>query len=333
MAKKLKILLLFDVAEEIADGEYTPYFDQPDWVTERDVKKALEQLDHEVMPLGLSDRIEPLLDKVRNDRPDMVFNLCEAFESNRDNEPYIVGLLELLKVPYTGAKPSTLRLCKDKALTKLILAHHRIKTPKFIVSQKKRPKKALHSFPFPAFIKPLQLESSEGISQTSIAYSEKDALERIEFIHSKLESDAIIEEFIDGKELYVGIIGNQKTIAFPPRELFFREVPEGEPTFATYKAKWDENYRKKWGIDTGPSESFSEESLKKIEIQCKKIYHLLQMSGYGRMDLRVKPDGSVYFIEANPNPSLGKEDDFALAAKKYGLPYSELIAKILSLAI
>ena len=181
-------------------------------------------------------------------------------------------------------------------------------------------------------MKPLRLEASEGISQHSLATNEKDALERVHYIHEKLETDAIIEEFIDGRELYVGILGNDRLTTLPPRELFFKEVPEGEPKFATYRAKWNDHYREKWGIDTGPSKKIPEDLEERILETCKTAYRALEIRGYGRVDLRVKPSGEIFVVEVNPNPSISKDDDFILAAAKIGLDYEAVIAKILSLA-
>lgn len=331
--KSLKVLLLFDLSVNLKPEDYGDYWNTPDWKTEKDIKNTLIKLGHEVVPFGLHDDIEPLLSLIKEQKPDVVFNMSEAFNANRDFEPNITALLELLKIPFTGAGPMALRLCKDKGLTKVILGYHRIRTPKFLVVKKSRPIKSLKKFQFPAIIKPLQLESSEGISQLSYVENEKDALARIKFVHESLKVDAIVEEFIDGREFYVGVLGNEKLTAFPPRELFFKQVPEDEPKFATYRSKWDKDYRKKWGIDTGWASSLNEVTQKKLEDTCKKIYRLLQIQGYGRIDLRMKENGEIYFIEANPNPSIAKQEDFSLSAAKGGMEYEDLIAKMVSLAM
>jgi D-alanine-D-alanine ligase len=331
-ARQLKILLLMDLSVPIAPEEYVEYLKTEEWKTEAHVISTLQKLGHEVRPFGIYDDIDPLIHEIKNNRPDVVFNLSEAFDKDRRYEPHIVSLLELFKLPYTGAGPEPLRLCKDKGLTKKILSFHRLQVPKFMVSQRSRPIRSLKGFEWPAFIKPLNLEGSEGIAQLSFADNEKDAIERVRYIHEKLGTDAIIEEYIEGRELYVGVLGNERLQAFPPRELFFREVPEGEPKFATFRAKWDEAYRKKWGIDSGAAKVFPEGMDVKIEETCKKIYRLLQLKGYGRIDLRIKSTGEIVFIEANPNPSIAKDDDFAKSAAKAGLDYDELLSKIVSLS-
>ncbi len=330
--KPLKILLLFDLSVNLPAEEYDDYWDTADWKAEKDVRNTLVKLGHEVIPFGIFDDIEPFLKIVREQKPDLVFNMSEAFSGKRDFEPNLTALMQLVGVPFTGAGPMSLQLCKDKGLTKIILGYHQIRTPKFVVAKKSRPIESLKKFQFPAFIKPLQLESSEGISQVSYAENEKETLARVKFIHERLGVDAIIEEFIDGRDVYVSILGNEKLSVFPPRELFFKQVPDDEPKFATFRSKWDAEYRKKWGIDSGWVAAMPESTERKLGNICKKIYRLLQIQGFGRIDLRIKED-KIYFIEANPNPSIAKKEDYALSAGKAGVEYDELIAKIVSLSL
>jgi D-alanine-D-alanine ligase len=331
--KSLKIVLLFDLSLPIPQEDYHLYWNTPDWKTEKDVKNALTKLGHTVVSYGLHNDIEPFLKLVKAEKPDLVFNMSEAFSGNRNFEPNMTALLQLIGVPFTGAGPKSLHLCKDKALTKIVLEYHDVLTPKFLVSKKAKPVQTLRDFPYPAFVKPLQLESSEGISQVSYVTNEKEALARVNYIHNRLGVDVIIEEFIDGRELYVGVLGNEKLQVFPPRELFFKHVPEDEPKFATFKIKWDANYRKKWGIDSGWAKELPELTEKKLAEDCKKIYRLLNIQGFARIDLRVKHTGEIYFIEANPNPSIAKNEDYALSASKVGIDYEELIGKIVNLSL
>ena len=332
--KSLKVLLLFDLSINLSPEAYADYWPTAEWKTERDVRNTLIKLGHEVIPLGIHDDIEPFLKIVKDQKPDLVFNMSEAFSGKRNFEPNLTALMELVGVPFTGAGPMSLQICKDKGLTKSILGYHEISTPKFLVAKKSRPfpLSALRKFPFPAFIKPLQLESSEGIAQVSYAANEKEALARVKYIHDKLGVDAIVEEFIDGREVYVSILGNDKLSVFPARELFFKQVPDSEPKFATYKSKWDREYRKKWGIDSGWVNELPEPMQKKLNDVCKKIYRLLNIQGFGRIDLRIRGD-EIYFIEANPNPSIAKKEDYALSANKAGVEYDELIARIVSLSL
>ena len=330
--KSLKIILLFDLSVKILPDEYADYWNTPDWKTEKDVKKALIKLGHQVIPYGIHDDIVPFIELVKNQKPDLVFNMSEAFSGKRDFEPNMTALMQLVGVPFTGAGPMSLQLCKDKGLTKVILNYHQIKTPQFLVIKKSKSIQSLKKFTYPAIIKPLQLESSEGISQFSYVENEKEAMARIKFIHDKFNVDAIMEEFIDGREVYVSVLGNDKLNVFPPREMFFKQIPEDEPKFATYKSKWDQVYRKKWGIDSGWAADMPEATKKKLFDVCKKIYRVLGIQGFGRIDLRIK-DGEIYFIEANPNPSIAKKEDYALSAHKGGVEYEDLKAKIVSLSL
>jgi D-alanine-D-alanine ligase len=331
--KALNILLLIDLSIPLKPEDFDDYLKTEDWKSDANVVRALKSLGHEVKMLGIHDDIRPLIQALEEDPPDLVFNLCEAFGNDRDFEPHVAALLELMKVPYTGAGVTPLRVCKDKSLTKKILSYHRVRVPRFLVSPKGKPLKGLGKFSYPAFIKPLALEASEGIAQLSLAENEKQALERVRYINENLGVDAIVEEYIEGRELYVGVLGNERLVAFPPRELFFREVAEGEPKFATFRAKWDDDYRKKWGITTGAARGITPEMERQIAKLCKKVYRLLQMEGYGRIDLRLTAAGEIVFIEANPNPSIAREDDFARSAEKAGLDYEELIARILRLGL
>lgn len=335
--KNLKIILLFDLSIELPQDEYKHYWNTPDWKAERDVRNALQNLGHEVIPYGIFNDIESFIKLVKNEKPDLVFNMSEAFSGHRLLEPHITSLMQMVGVPFTGTGPMSLQLCKDKGLTKVILNYHKISTPQFSVVKKgkvitKEAKKELKNFTYPAFVKPLQLESSEGISQSSYVENEKQALERVEFIHQKYDTDAIVEEFIHGREVYVSLLGNDKVIAFPPRELFFKKISEDEPKFATYNSKWNQSYRKKWGIDSGWANDLSMSMQKKIYRTCKQIYKVLGMQGFGRIDLRIRGE-EIFFIEANPNPSIAKKEDYALSAHKAGVDYEQLIAKIVALSL
>jgi D-alanine-D-alanine ligase len=181
---------------------------------------------------------------------------------------------------------------------------------------------------FPLVVKPLKEEASYGISQASFVENDEQFRERIAFIHEKYNSDAIAEEYIEGRELYVSIMGNVRLTVFPIRELVFREVPPNEPKIATYNAKWDEEYRKRWGLENQFAEDLDPALVAKITETCKDIYRLLTIDGYARIDLRLTPENKLYFIEANPNPILADDEDFALAAGKAGLAYPQLIERI-----
>ncbi|HVO30553.1 MAG TPA: ATP-grasp domain-containing protein, partial [bacterium] len=249
------------------------------------------------------------------------------------------GLLELLGVPYTGASAAALAVCKDKALAKKILSFHKIKTPRFVVSPRIRPLKQVTQVGFPAFVKPLSTEGSEGIAQAARVENEAAALERIRFVHESVKSDALVEEFIEGRELYAGVIGNERLQSLPLVELFVageplgdEAAPQGAPKFFTYRAKWDAAYRKKWRIKAGPPKDLPPDVEKRIGEIARRVYHSLGVTGYGRVDLRLTPAGEIYVIEVNPNPGLAQSDEFAKAAARADIPYDSLIARIVQLA-
>ena len=204
----------------------------------------------------------------------------------------------------------------------------------------RRPSRAANASPgpsgssFPILVKPLKEEASLGISQASFVETDEQFKERVQFIHEKYDNDVIAEEYIEGRELYVSIIGNHRLQVFPIRELVFREVPPDEPKIATYKAKWDEEYRKRWGLQNQFRRRTRPRAARRnIEQTCKRIYHLLTIDGYARLDLRLTPSNEVYFIEANPNPILAADEDFAQSGQRAGLTYPDLIDRILRLAL
>jgi D-alanine-D-alanine ligase len=331
----VKVLVLFDVAYHGAAAEtFSPQElkEEEDKPTEADVLACLQRLGHEVDTLAVFDDVACIVERLKNFAPEVVFNLTESFHSNRAHEPNIPALLELMRVKYTGARPDGLMLCKDKALAKKVLAYHRVRVPHFVISTEQRPLKRLRRFVYPAFVKPVGEESSDGIAKASFAKSEEEALERARFIHEKFHCDALIEEYIDGRELYLSVMGNRKLTVLPTREIFFHEVPEDTPKFATFKAKWDDTYRKKWGIQNGPAKELPAGVDEKLARLARKVYRVLKIRGFGRVDVRLTSAGEVVVIEANPNPSLACEDDFAQAAAAAGLPYDVLIQKLLDTA-
>lgn len=338
----MKILVLFDVHRPISPDEtfsVRSLRTEEEKPTEADVLACLRKLGHEVETLAIYDEVKVVFDKVEAFKPDVVFNLCETFLSDRAHEPNIPALLELMKVTYTGAGPDALLLCKDKAIAKKLLAFHRVRTARFVVSQREHPLKRLPKFTFPAFVKPLGEESSDGIAKASLAKTEEEAVERARFLHDRFETDALIEEYVDGRELYLGVLGNKRLTVFPPREIFFGERTEGDdaaddaPRFATAKAKWDDAYRKKWKIRNGPAGALPTGLERKLADLARRVYRILGIRGLGRIDVRLTPEGEVVVIEANPNPSLAKEDDFAQAAAQVGIGYEALIQKILENAV
>ena len=316
----MKILVLFDVAHPADPDENfsARSLKEEDKPTEADVLGCLKRLGHEVETLAVFDNVTAIVEKLKACAPDVVFNLSESFHHDRSHEPNIPALLELMKVRYTGLGPDALLLCKDKALAKKVLAYHRVRLPHFVVSHRAHPLRRLRRFIYPAFVKPVGEESSDGISQASFARDEGEAIERARFIHQKFDCDALIEEYIEGRELYLSVLGNNRLTVFPPREIFFEQVPEDVPKFATFHAKWNEAYRKKWGIKNGPAKPLPEGVEEHLANLGRKVYRLLKIRGFGRIDVRLTATGEVFVIEANPNPSLAADEDFAQSAADRG---------------
>lgn len=330
MAKKLKVLALFDaIAPTRIDQDLTAELQTDDWKTEANVLAALGELQHTVEHLAIFDDLDLLRQKLQSFSPDVIFNLADQFKNNRSFDQNIVSFLEMHGVSFTGCGSTGLTLCKHKGISKKILGYHRIKVPEFdVIPRGKRfgrPKRLR----FPILVKPLKEEASLGISQASFVESDEQFRERVQFIHDKYGCDVIAEEYVAGRELYVSILGTHRLEVFPIRELVFREVPPDEPRIATFKAKWDEHYRQRWGLQNQFAEGLDPALQREIVQTCKRIYRLLTIDGYARVDLRVTDTGQIYFIEANPNPILAAEEDFAQSALKAGLSYPQLIGRII----
>lgn len=333
--KKLRVLLAFEVEGEREPVErYEEYMHtEESWHTEGHVLDALRANGHEVYLGPLHKNPRELVDRIEEVRPDVVWNSLEAPFGRREFEGHAAALLEMLRVPYTGCGMLGLVLCKDKALTKKILRHHRVPVPAFATSRRVRPLRRVDPELLPAFVKPLAGEGSEGISRESFAETAEDVLRRVEFVNERLGQDAIVERYLPGREIYLPVLGNARPVVLPPRELRFAKVPEGEPTYASRKAKFDTGYRERWGIES----LFPEELPPGVERELarigKRLYRALQLRGYARVDLRLAPDGALHVVEANPNPEIARGEDFAESAARAGMPYGELVDRILRLAL
>ena len=332
MKKKQKVLALFDaMGPTTLDQNLSKELKTKDWETEANVLEALQTLGYPSDHLAIFDDTDLIRQKIQSFQPDIIFNLADQFKNNRAFDQNIVSFLELQDVPFTGCGSTGLTLCKHKGISKKILGYHRIHVPDFTIIPRGKRIARPNRLAFPIFIKPLKEEASYGIAQASFVEHDELFKQRVAFIHEKFDQDAIAEEYIEGRELYVGILGNHRLQVLPIRELTFKEVPPDEPKFATYKAKWDEEYRKRWGIQNEFAKELEDGLVQRIESICKKIYRLLAIDGYARLDLRLTPQNEVVFIEANPNPILAREEDFAESAKKANIPYPKLIEKIIKL--
>jgi D-alanine-D-alanine ligase len=303
------------------------------WKSEYDVSAGLTNLGHEVRPLGVSSDLGVLRDAIAEWDPHITFNLLEEFHGVAVYDQHVVGYLELLQKPYTGCNPRGLMLAHDKALAKKILSYHRVRVPDFAVFPKNKVVKRPKRLRFPLLVKSVSEEGSVGISQASIVHTDDKLAERVEFIHQQTSTDALAEEYIEGRELYVGVMGNRRLQTFPIWEMRFEKMPEDVARIATAKVKWDHEYQKKHGIMTAAAEGLSPEVSARISHLCKRVYRTLSLSGYARMDLRLTADGHVYVIEANPNPNLEYGEDFAESAEKIGISYESLLQRIITLGL
>jgi len=332
--KKLKVLALFDaIRPTTLDQDLSKELKTEDWKTEANVLEALQSLGCAAEHLAIFDDTGLIREKMRPFQPDLIFNLADQFKNNRAFDQNIVSFLELQDVPFTGCGSTGLTLCKHKGISKKILSYHRIRVPDFTVIPRGKRIARPRRLAFPILVKPLKEEASLGIAQASFVESDDQFRERVAFVHEKYDQDVIAEEYIEGRELYVSILGNHRLQVFPIREMVFQEVPPDEPKIATYKAKWDEEYRKRWGLRNKFAQQLDEAVRRQVEQTCKKIYRLLAIDGYARLDLRLTPANEIVFIEANPNPILAQDEDFAQSALKAELAYPQLIQRIMQLGM
>jgi D-alanine-D-alanine ligase len=258
--------------------------------------------------------------------------LVEQFDGLPFFDQHVVSYLELRKQKYTGCNPRGLTLARDKALTKKILAYHRLPVARFAVFKPRRKIAVPARLKFPMFVKSLTDEGSEGIAQASLVRDNDKLIERIAFIHEKTNSAALVEEFIEGREIYVGVYGNELLTALPPWELTMNKLPKDAPVIATDKAKWDPKYQKKVGLNSGPAK-LDEAMGREIERTSKRIYRMLGLTGYARLDYRLTDKRRLYLLEANPNPQIAKNEDFADSAEHVGVKYEELLQKLVTLGL
>ena len=333
MRKKLKVLVLMH-ENLVPPADITGLSDKQlaELRTEWDVIVALEELGHEVHKLGVGDDLGPIRRAFTELEPDIAFNLLVHFHGVAVYDQHVVSYIELLRKRYTGCNPRGLMLARDKALSKELLAFHRIRVPRHAVFPLGRKAKRPRKLGYPLVVKSLVEEASLGIAQASLVTSDEMLVERVAFMHATFGVVVIAEEYIEGRELYVGVVGNQRLHAFPVWELILDQLPDKAPRIATRKVKWDLDYQKKYHIDTQAADlpAGAAEHINKL---CTRIYRVLKMSGYARIDLRLAADGAVYVLEANPNPDLQKAEDFAQSALAEGVEYPVLIQRIVNLGL
>ncbi|MFT7680137.1 MAG: D-alanine-D-alanine ligase [Planctomycetota bacterium] len=331
--KKRRILLLMHKAlvppesiEGLSEAEINP------WKMEYDVRKTLRDLGHEVRVVGVEDELRPIRNAITEFEPHLCFNLLMYFHDAGVYDSAVVAWLELLKQPYSGCNPRGLLLAGDKALSKKVLAYHRIPVPRFAVFPRGRAVRKLPArLRYPLFVKSRSEHSSTGIAQASIVRDEAHLRERVEFIHRTVGTGAIAEEYIEGRELTIGVLGNQRLVTFPVWEMTFGALPPGAPNIATSRVKWDQAYQEQVDLKTGLAQDLPAGAADSIARMAKRIYRALDLTGYARIDMRMDADGKVWVLEANPNPDLTYGEDLSESAALAGLSYADLVQRIVSL--
>jgi D-alanine-D-alanine ligase len=330
--KKVRVLAL--VHDHLVPPEDVTGIDvlEAEWKMEYDVIETLRELGHTVRVLGIHDDLSGIRPTVEQFNPHIVFNLMEAFADVTTFDQNVVSYLELLHLAYTGCNPRGLILARDKALSKQLLSYHRIPVPQFTTVRPGRKPALPKRLTFPLIVKSLFFEASAGISQASVVENADQLARRVTFIHEKLGTAAIVEQFIDGRELYVGVLGNERLEVFPVWEMSFEKMAENRWRIATERVKWSTQYQKRHGImtDRAKLDSALTDRLQRI---AKRAYRALDLNGYARVDLRLDEEGRVYVLEANPNPNLAYGEDFAESAEVSGVSYERLLERIIALGL
>ena len=329
----MKIAVVFDTLHpDWEDADYKKEIEAKVEEAEYDVARALLTKGHDVLMVGVAEQLAPVLERLGAFQPKLVFNGCESFRGNARHEYALATVLEMHGYLYTGSSPTGLLVARNKSLTKRILAHHGIRVPAFVEFRPEEKAVRPSELRFPLIVKPLLEDASVGISQASVVEDDEGRGARVKFIHEKFRQAAIVEELIEGRELYVGLIGNSTLQVLPIVELTFGES-DGEHRIATYKAKWDEEYRKRKKIKNIFAKGLSDDVAAKIADICTTAFHALWLQDYGRGDLRLTHDDEVYVLEVNPNPFLAYENEMADAAEKAGLGYNDFIQRIVDEAM
>ena len=331
--KKLKVLALVEESLVPPDDWKGKDVVNVPWKTEFDVVHTLREQGHDVTAIGVGGDLAVIRNALAELKPDVAFNLLEGFAEVATWDQNVVAYLELLRVRYTGCNSRGLLLTRDKALAKKVLAWHRIDVPDFLVIPQGRTVRRPRRLRFPLIVKSLTFDASIGISQASVVEDDEKLEERVRFIHESLGTPALVEEYIEGRELYVGILGNHRLRVLPVWELSFADMPEESRKIATERLKWSLIYQKKHGIMSGPAKELPEALVRRVAAVCKRVYRNLMISGYARIDLRLTEEGRVFVLEANPNPQLAYGEDFAESAEAAGIDYGPLLERIIALGL
>jgi D-alanine-D-alanine ligase len=298
---------------------------------EDEVSEALTRLGHDPA-LHILDGTTKSLHAMARLECDLVFNLTESFGGNDLVDFCIAAYLELLGKRFTGAGAHGLMLAQDKALAKKIFAFHGIQTPVFAKVYRGRLDFS-HHLEFPVIVKPAREDGSIGIEFNAVVSSIRELMERIDALHQQFDSPVLIEEYVEGREMYVGVLGNETPVALPVIELDLSKLPEGTPRIASAEVKWNKGTRAYRDTRSFPADDLPEETVALLQQTAIAAYQALDLRDYGRVDMRLQPDGRVAVIEVNPNPWLASRAEFVMAARKSGRTYTEIIGEIVELAM
>ncbi len=296
------------------------------------VARTLRRLGHRVSILGVHGDVNRLIAGLKRRRPDLVFNLMEMFGDNVFGDIPVTGLLDLLGLRYTGSGPGELYLSQDKGLTKKLLAFEEILYPRFAVFSRDTAFETGGNLRMPLFVKPLRSDSSLGIGGKSLVHDAVALMERVTAIRKELNDSALAEEFIEGREFYVGVLGNIQAKALPPVEIDFTGFPDGVPKVMDSKAKWDERSKEYKGTKSVMAQ-LPDELRARLQKVAVDAYRALRVRDYGRVDIRLTDTGDIYVLEVNASCDLEKGSEFAMSAAAAGMDYPRLIEQIVNLAL
>ena len=335
MGDTLKVAVLYDVwgEEDTSEPEATQAGRKRKVKEDREeIFDALGKLGHEPSYYVLDGRPQSLYG-LGKCGADLVFNLTESYAGDDTKEMNVAAYMDLLGLPYTGAGPHAHFLAQDKATAKKMFAFHEIRTPFFATAYRGNIDHA-HDVKFPLIVKPQSEDGSIGIDAEAVVTGVKELMERVEYVQNEFDSPALIEEYIEGREIYAAILGSyEKTEVLPLVELDLSKLPEGTPRIASRDVKFETDSKAYKLTKSKIVEDLDEATAQKLQETAIAAYRAVKLRDYGRIDMRLTPEGEVYVIEANPNPWLSSKHEFAMAAKKSGRSYTQLIGEIVELAV
>jgi D-alanine-D-alanine ligase len=296
------------------------------------VAAALRQQKHRVSVLGVHNDLKKLISAFSRRKPDLVFNLVETFGDFNSGDSAVAGVMDLLGLRYTGGGPAELYLRQDKGLAKKVLAFDQILYPHFAIFSRDADFETAGNLRMPLFVKPLTADASIGIDGESLVHDTTSLMKRVLLIHEKVKDSALVEEYIEGREFYIGVVGNQEPLALPPVEMDFSGLPEGLPHVAGTKAKWKKNSVEYKGTKSILAD-VPDELRAKLQKAAVDAYRALRVRDYGRVDLRLTEAGEIYVIEVNASCYLEAGSEFAMAAQSAGIEFPELVQRIVDLAV